>query len=60
LLADADATVATAVKELRLARLDDSLEGARRLLTWIEGSPGRSTELVRDALGTLVKEYKRH
>ncbi|WP_141284123.1 UDP-N-acetylglucosamine 4,6-dehydratase family protein, partial [Ideonella azotifigens] len=60
LLADGDLTVATAVKELRLAQLDDSLEGARRLLAWVASSPVQSADLVRDALSTLVKEYRRH
>jgi FlaA1/EpsC-like NDP-sugar epimerase len=58
LLADTDATLATEVERLRIARLDDRPEGLRELLAWAAKSSPASDDEVRERLAAVVREYR--
>ena len=59
LLGDADATVPTRFQRLRIARLNDGVDGVHELLAWAQqNSTGRDDE-VRKRIATIVREYSR-
>ena len=55
----ADATVPTRFQRLRIARLNDGVDGVHELLAWAQqNSTGRDDE-VRKRIATIVREYSR-
>jgi len=58
LLADADATIATAVPQLRIARLESRESSVSDLLQRLAGPLTLDDAEVREALTKVVLEYK--
>ena len=58
LLADADATIATAIRQLRVARLESRQASVGELLARAAGPQAMSDAEVREVLARVVPEYK--
>ena len=58
LLADADATIATAIPQLRIARLESRDNDLPELLRYAAAGDGANDEAVRAALAGVVPEYR--
>jgi FlaA1/EpsC-like NDP-sugar epimerase len=58
LLADADSTLPTRFKRLRIAQLDDRSKDVGRLIDWIAANPVAADAEVRTELARLVTEYR--
>lgn len=58
LLTDADTTLPTPVKRLRIARLNDKADGIGELLVWASHGWMRPRDEVRERLAALVVEYR--
>jgi FlaA1/EpsC-like NDP-sugar epimerase len=58
LLADADSTLPTRFKRLRIANLDDRSKDVSQLIDWAVAHPVASDTDVRNELAKLVTEYR--
>jgi FlaA1/EpsC-like NDP-sugar epimerase len=58
LLADADSTLPTRFDRLRVARLNETIEGVAELLAWSQEISARRETDVREHLAAAVREYR--